>query len=433
MNNQLIRTVEKYQMLDCNDSVVVALSGGADSVALLDALISLKEKYNLTIYAAHINHGLRGLESERDESFCKILCENYKIKLFVKRANVREMAKAQKLSEELCGRNVRYSFLDETAKRFNAKIATAHTASDNAETLIFNLTRGAGINGAGGIAPVRSNIIRPLIEVTRSQVEQYCSNNKLEYVTDSTNLSDDYTRNRLRHRVIPNLKDQNPQFELAALHFSQFAREASQYLENQAAAALDECKTEFGYSCRRLLGYDEIITKTALAVLCKQNAKTTPEHKHIELLLDAVKNGGAVELSKVCTAVSKQGVLRFVNTNIQADSINIPLNNRVEISLKEKLYIAELNSFDVTENTFVFRFRKSGDVFSPQKRKITKSLRKLMNELKIPSELRDNLLVLADGSTILWCESIGFSSEGAALNKQNKLKIQVKNRGNNNA
>lgn len=433
MNNQIIRTVEKYNMLQSGGSVVVALSGGADSTALLHALNSLKEKYNLTIYAAHINHGLRGLEAERDENFCKILCENYKIELFVKKANVRAEARAQKLSEELCGRNIRYSFLEEISQQLNAKIATAHTASDNAETLIFNITRGSGLNGAGAIAPVRGNIIRPLIEVTRQQIEQYCSDNKLDYVTDTTNLSDNYTRNKLRHRVIPNLKELNPQFELAALNFSQLARQASQYIENQAAVALDECKTEFGYSCQRLLSYDEIITKSALAQICRQNSGSTPEHKHVELLFEALKNGGSLELSKSCTAVSKQGVLRFLSPDSQNKDFIISINKTTEISLKENTYIAEINALDAKASTFVFRHRKSGDTFSPQKRKLTKSLRKLMNELKIPSELRDNLLVVADGSTILWCEAIGYSSEGAALNKQNKLKIQVKNRGNNNA
>ena len=230
MNNQLIRTVEKYKMLEIGDKVIVALSGGADSVALLNALNLIKEKYSLTVFAAHINHGLRGAEADRDENFCKILCKSYNIQLFVKKSDVKALAKQQKISEELCGRNVRYDFFEELAKKFNAKIATAHTASDNAETLIYNITRGSGINGAGGIAPVRDNIIRPLIEVTRSQIEEYCKTHGLSYVTDSTNLTDDYTRNRLRHLVITELKNINPQFELAALHFSQSARETFQYI-----------------------------------------------------------------------------------------------------------------------------------------------------------------------------------------------------------
>ena len=203
MNNLVLHTIENHGMLQKNDRVIVALSGGADSVTLLDILNSVKEKYNLTIFLAHINHGLRGDEADRDENFCRELSQKYNAEIFVKKANVKELAKQQKISEELCGRNVRYSFFEELADKLNAKIATAHTASDNAETLLFNIARGSSVAGVASIPPIRGRIIRPLIEVTRTRIEQYCSEHNLNYVTDSTNLTDDYTRNNIRHNVIP--------------------------------------------------------------------------------------------------------------------------------------------------------------------------------------------------------------------------------------
>lgn len=142
MLNRVIATVEKYGLLEKGDSVIVALSGGADSTALLSVFVSLKEKYNLSIYAAHINHNIRGDEAKRDENFCKILCKKFNTELFIKRVDVPTLAKQQKISEELCGRNVRYAFFEELSQKLCAKIATAHTASDNAETLIFNIARG---------------------------------------------------------------------------------------------------------------------------------------------------------------------------------------------------------------------------------------------------------------------------------------------------
>ena len=199
MKDKVVRALQQYSMLNQGDSVIVALSGGADSVALLNVICSFKEKYNLKIYAAHLNHGIRGEEAERDENFCKILCDKLNIELFTKRINIRQLAKVQKISEELCGRNERYSFFENLSRRLNAKIATAHTASDNAETVLFNLARGSSLGGISGILPVRDNIIRPLIYVTRAEVEQYCKENNLDYVTDSTNLTDDYTRNHIRH------------------------------------------------------------------------------------------------------------------------------------------------------------------------------------------------------------------------------------------
>ena len=227
MNKTFIQTIEKYKLLQNGDKVIVALSGGADSVTLLDMLNSVKEIYNLTIYASHINHGLRGEEADRDENFCKILCKIYNTELFVKKADIKILAKEQKISEELCGRNVRYSYFEELSQNLSAKIATAHTASDNIETLLFNITRGSSVTGAGAITPKRGNIIRPLIMLTREDIEQYCEQNNLEYVTDSTNLTDDYTRNKIRHQVIPVLKQINPQLELSAFHFSESARETA--------------------------------------------------------------------------------------------------------------------------------------------------------------------------------------------------------------
>ena len=150
MINAAEQTIRRCDMLKNGDSVVVALSGGADSVSLLHCLISIKEKYNLTIYAAHLNHMLRGEEAERDESFCKILCKNYNIELFVRRVDIKSLANEQKIGEELCGRQQRYSFFEELSEKLNAKIATAHTASDNAETLLFQLCRGASVTGAAG-------------------------------------------------------------------------------------------------------------------------------------------------------------------------------------------------------------------------------------------------------------------------------------------
>ena len=203
--------IEKYKFLSGGDSVIIALSGGADSVTLLSVLNSLKEKYNLKLYAAHLNHGIRGEEADNDEKFCKILCENYNVQLFVKHIDVPKLCAEQKISAELCGRNERYKFFDELSAKLNAKVATAHTASDNAETLLFNLCRGSSLAGAAAIPPKRGNIIRPLITLTRNEIESYCAENSLSYVTDSTNMSDSYTRNKIRHKVIPALKEVNPQ------------------------------------------------------------------------------------------------------------------------------------------------------------------------------------------------------------------------------
>ena len=421
MNKTFIQTIEKYKLLQNGDKVIVALSGGADSVTLLDMLNSVKEIYNLTIYASHINHGLRGEEADRDENFCKILCKIYNTELFVKKADIKILAKEQKISEELCGRNVRYSYFEELSQNLSAKIATAHTASDNIETLLFNITRGSSVTGAGAITPKRGNIIRPLIMLTREDIEQYCEQNNLEYVTDSTNLTDDYTRNKIRHQVIPVLKQINPQLELSAFHFSESARETAEYINIQTDKAIENAKCEYGYNCKSLLNNSNAILKNTVSLICKKHSGITPEYKHIELILEVLHNNGAVSIGNGYNAVSKQGILRIIG-NVENENCN-PILLKGDTTFNN--YIIKIDN-SLSENKITLRTRNNTDKFTYFKRNITKPLRKVMNEMKIPSELRDNLILIAEDETVLWCELIGYSKQGEHYKKSNQLLIEVK-------
>ena len=421
MNKTFIQTIEKYKLLQNGDKVIVALSGGADSVTLLDMLNSVKEIYNLTIYASHINHGLRGEEADRDENFCKILCKKYNTELFVKKADIKTLAKEQKISEELCGRNVRYSYFEELSQKLGAKIATAHTASDNIETLLFNITRGSSVTGAGAITPKRGNIIRPLIMLTREDIEQYCEQNNLEYVTDSTNLTDDYTRNKIRHQVIPVLKQINPQLELSAFHFSESARETAEYINIQTEKAIENAKCEYGYNCKSLLNNSNAILKNTVSLICKKHSGITPEYKHIELILEVLHNNGAVSIGNGYNAVSKQGILRIIG-NVENENCN-PILLKGDTTFNN--YTIKIDN-SLSENKITLRTRNNTDKFTYFKRNITKPLRKVMNEMKIPSELRDNLILIAEDETVLWCELIGYSKQGEHYKKSNQLLIEVK-------
>ena len=435
MLNRVIATVEKYGLLEKGDSVIVALSGGADSTALLSVLTSLKEKYNLSVYAAHINHNIRGEEAKRDENFCKILCKKFNAELFIKSVDVPTLAKEQKISEELCGRNVRYAFFEELSQKLGAKVATAHTASDNAETLIFNIARGTSVAGLSAIPPKRGNIIRPLIELSRGDIESYCKANNLEYVTDSTNLADDYTRNYIRHNIMPCLKKLNPSFERTALGLSESARESADFIKKCSENALNDCKCDFGYDCKKLLKLDRAVLKEILFILLKNNNYSScPERKTVLLLCEIIENGGSVELSKQCTAVSKQGILRFVCSDNSADFKEIPLKNNMTFSYDGKTYtVSKITEKSTNQNNLVaekwlgenavFRTRRAGDRFTYPDRMVTKPLRKVFNEQKIPSEIRDRLLLLAVSDTVLWCENLGVSLQGKADDTENLLMI----------
>ena len=191
------RTIAAYAMLAPGERVLVALSGGADSVALLLVLREL----GYLVRAFHLNHCLRGAESDRDEEFCRTLCARLGVELAVERVDVAAAAVQQGTGVEETERRVREEWRDEGAK--GEKIATAHTADDNLETVLFHLARGAGAKGLAGIPPVRGQVVRPLLDVGRTQIEAYLAGLGQDYVTDSTNADDAYTRNRIRHTVVP--------------------------------------------------------------------------------------------------------------------------------------------------------------------------------------------------------------------------------------
>ena len=220
------QTIVAYDMLRPGEPVLVALSGGADSVALLRVLREL----GYAVRAFHLNHCLRGAESDRDEAFCRTLCAQLGVELTVERVDVAAAAREQSKGVEETARRIRYARLHDAAQ--GAKIATAHTADDNLETMLFHLVRGTGPKGLAGIPPVRGQIIRPLLQVERAQVETYLASLGQDYVTDSTNMDETYTRNRIRHTVVPALWAIQPSAAQAAARLRDMQR---QHEHSQAA------------------------------------------------------------------------------------------------------------------------------------------------------------------------------------------------------
>lgn len=254
MNNfaeEVSKSVRKFKMADDFTNVAVALSGGADSVSLLRALSESADSLEVTLCACHLNHGLRGAESNRDEEFCKVLCEKMQIPIYTKRINVKALQNKHEGIEN-AARRARYAFFREIHERTGAVIATAHTASDNAETVLLNLTRGTGLRGLCGIPPRREFIIRPLLNLTREDVERYLETLGQDFVTDCTNLSADYTRNKIRLNVTPRLEEINPAFAKSVTRMCEAAREDCEFLEELAERALTETKSGRGYDAAKI-------------------------------------------------------------------------------------------------------------------------------------------------------------------------------------
>ncbi len=250
------KAIVDYNMLQKGDEVVVALSGGADSVSLLCVLKELSQELSINISACHVNHGLRGEESDGDMCFCQKLCDELGVALSVLDTDVKEFQQKHESIEETA-RRVRYDFFAKVSA--GKKLATAHNSNDSAETVLLNMMRGTGLKGLCGIPPKRDNIVRPLIYCSRAEVEEYCLQKGMSYVTDKTNLSTDYTRNKVRHIILPEMMKINSSLLETMSRMQQNIKADSDYLEELFAKALENARTEGGYSAEMIRTLDKPI------------------------------------------------------------------------------------------------------------------------------------------------------------------------------
>lgn len=284
-------------MLCEGKTAVCALSGGADSTALLLVLKELSAEIGFRLKACHLNHGLRGEESDSDEMFCADLCEGLGVELYTRKINVREHTQKHESLEETA-RKIRYRFFGKARAYFgeNSLTATAHNANDSAETVLLNLIRGTGLKGLCGIPPVRDKIIRPLIYAKRSEIEEFLKDRNRSFVTDKTNFSEDYTRNKIRLNVLPEITKINPSVINTISRMSKNLRSDSDYLEELSENALKSSKRQNGYDAAALDKLNEPIRsravrkilinggvepselriKTAVSLLSKRSARFNP-------------------------------------------------------------------------------------------------------------------------------------------------------------
>ena len=237
LEEKVLNTIKKYELIENGDNIVIGVSGGPDSMALLNILIFLKnnKKIDFDIFVAHINHGIR-IEADEETKYVEDFCKKNDIECFIKREKVENLAKEEKIGTEEAGRKLRYSFFEEVAKKINAnKIATAHNANDNAETVLMNLIRGTGTSGLKGIEAKRDDkFIRPLIEITRKEIEEYVQENKIDAKIDKSNSENIYTRNKIRNILIPLIQEEfNPNFITSLNRMSKIIKEENEYLDKQ--------------------------------------------------------------------------------------------------------------------------------------------------------------------------------------------------------
>ncbi len=248
LKKHVLETIKKYNLIEQNDKIVCAVSGGPDSICMLDILRRIKDEkqINFDIIVCHINHMIR-VEATADEQYVENYCKNYQIPFFVKRVDVKKIAEANKQGTEEAGRKVRYDFFEEIFQKENAtKIAIAHNKNDKIETIIMNVFRGSGISGLRGIEPIRDNkYIRPLIETERTDIEKYCEENRLNPRIDKTNFINDVTRNKIRNIVIPYIKNEfNPNFINTLDRLSNVITEEDEYMKKRTIEVYTKIKIQ---------------------------------------------------------------------------------------------------------------------------------------------------------------------------------------------
>lgn len=432
------QTIRDYRMLSPDDSVVVGVSGGADSMALLHLLLTLwrEEQRSGALIAVHVQHNLRGEESDADEAFVRATCAAWGVPLIVRSVDVAALAARQGTGLEETGRQVRYAAFEEVARQHPpCRIATAHNRRDNMETVLLHLTRGSGLRGGGGIAPVRGERIRPLLRCSRQEIEAYCAEQGIAYRQDSTNADVAYSRNRIRRQVIPPLEAINPRAEEAFWRFSEVARQdddclcqLAQQLAAQAAAG-DHC-----YAIQPLAAAHPALRVRALQHIVGQEGCPTLESGHIAALQTLLNSPGATMLPGGRQVVSRRGQLMFVPEAVAGDPAQQPavIDESYEFGGKiyrlsllspeeykkqknvHKILLKNVCDYAMISHSLHWRFRQSGDAYRPAGRP-TKTLKKLMNEAGVPLWERAAMPVLCDAGGIVWtpfgcAERVAFSA-----------------------
>ena len=391
--------ISANSLISDNDSVLVAFSGGADSMCLLHILKSLSYK----VYAAHLNHGLRGKEADRDEKAARDFCFSHNIPFFSEHADISAIAEESGISEETAGRNERYKFFTRITQENNIdKIATAHNKNDNAETILMHIIRGTGTDGLSGIPKMRGNIVRPLLCCLRSEIEDYCNQHNLTYVTDSTNLKNIYTRNKIRLELIPDLSKYNTNILSALSNLGELALYDKDYFDLRINDIVGDKTT---LCINKISGLENALLFRIISRLC-ENAGISPEFKHIKKIADEIKSkssgksfdlpGGFVELSCGRITANKLKPNKF-SFDITSES-EIDINNfhiKASDKIMSDIYFVLPENLDIK-----IRSRLSGDKIKV--RGMTKKLSDLFIDKKIPSSLRDTIPILTVNGEIFY-------------------------------
>lgn len=412
------KTISAYNLIENGDKVLCCVSGGADSVCLLHVMLRLKEEYNLTVYVANVNHLIRGEESDEDSSFVKAICKAADVEFFYREYDIPRLSKELRMGEEECGRKMRYEFFDELSKKLGgAKIATAHNLNDNAETILFRLARGVSAEGMGGIKAKRDNIIRPLIDITRAQIEEYLRNYSIEWRNDSSNFSTEYARNNIRINVLPGLCEIFEGAERKIVSAASLISEDNDYINKVADSFLDKCFVDNSVKTSFFPNDLPIMRRVAGKILKAWNTKEVTLEKidrFIEFM--SMNSGAEFDVNAEFYAKKTYETVSLLKRNEEKGFYYIADKNciieneyfRIEIKKTSEHIKKQGNSialFDADRiEKIIVRSRKPGDKILQKGLCGSKKISDIFSDEKIPAHLRDKIPIIeVDGQIIFLC------------------------------
>lgn len=442
---KVIRFISENNLILSGDRILIGLSGGPDSVFLLHFLNKFQKKFRIEIGAAHVNHLLRGKESDRDELFCKTICREISIPFFSIRKKVKSYSLKHKISLEAAGRKIRYDYFEKISNqhRYN-KIATAHNADDNTETVLLNLIKGAGLKGISGIPIKRKNFIRPILVLSKNEILNYLEKKLFEYRVDSSNLSNEYERNYLRNEIIPLIqKNINPAITNSVLNTSINLQRLNAGLTEISANLKSKITVIPGVKVSIPVGFivdeNEFISSYLIKEIVDENFSVKFESNDIKkiLLLVNKTSGKSEELSSKLVGYRERDKIIIKKKSGESTHDNkiisvgdkIKINGRVFSILKYKFEKVQLSSSknieyisaDKLKDNFIIRNWRKGDKFYPIGMKGSKKVSDYLNDIKINSFEKKDQLVLENDGKIVWI--IGQRLDDRFKLKSNSKKV----------
>ena len=391
MNNKVLKTVKKYNMLSKGDRVLIGVSGGADSIALLEFFVSVKEKYDLDICVAHIEHGIRGEDSVNDAEFVKNYCKKLGVSFYLKTIDAPNLAKKAKMGVEEYSRMARYDF-------FNTiecdKIATAHNLTDNIETLLFRLARGTGLKGACSIPAVRGKIIRPFIEVSSGEIRKWCNDNNIPYRVDCTNSDSAYSRNLIRLEILPLFEKLNANYQDNIENFISDVNEDYAFIDDYVKSIYPKIVKNNEIDLPKLNELDLSIKKRILIMFFDENGYSL-NRIHLQSVIDITLKSGKTQIKENIFAISAKGKIRIAKFNDlnKKDEFVTKILNIDEFKDKNIDFYCDC---DKIVGNIIIRAKQAGDRIKPAGRNVSKTLKKLFNESAYPVEKRNKKIVVCD-------------------------------------